>query len=333
VTPPARGDLGGGLAGRGQTSRLKRGARKLARDPVGFFALAGDRFGRHVHAFAADPLESLIMLRERVGDRRELRGKRKMGGGVMPWPPCPYEVDENWEERLHQIVGAPWPCAAHGDFWRLWANVIGELEAEKGLRLGRGAFAGWGDGEPGLARAVWCLTHHLRPGKIVETGVARGITTRFLLEALERNGIGHLWSIDLPPPLDRNLHAQIGVAVPKNLHTRWTYVRGSSRRRLPALLARLESINLFVHDSAHTARNLLFELEHGWQALAPDGVAVADDVDLNCGFHAFKRDHPQHPSLVCHAEPVRPDYPRQDERGVFAVVRKMTAPGGTTETP
>jgi hypothetical protein len=303
-------------------SRLERAARKLTRDPVGFFALLGGRIESHARALAADPIDSLILLRERVADRAELRGKRTMGGGIMPWPPCPYEVDENWEELLHQSIGVPWPCEARKDFWPLWQRVIAELQTREGVHLGRGAFAGWGDGEPGLVRAVWCLTHHLRPARIVETGVARGITTRFLLEALDRNGSGHLWSIDLPPPLDRSLHAQIGLAVPRRLHQRWTYVRGSSRRRLPRLLARIRPIDLFVHDSTHSARNLLFELTHAWDALAPDGVAVADDVDLNCGFHAFKRDHRGHASLVCHAEPLHPDYPRQDERGVFAVVRK-----------
>jgi hypothetical protein len=307
-------------------SRIKRAARKLARDPVGFLALLDDRIARNARAFAADPVESLLLLREGIADRAELRGKRTMGGGVMPWPPCPYTVDENWEERLHQIIGVPWPCGAHDDFWRLWPRLVRELEATEGVKLGRGAFAGWGDGEPGLVRAVWCLTCHLRPQKIVETGVARGVTTRFLLEALERNGAGHLWSIDLPPPLDRSLHAQIGIAVPRSLHHRWTYVRGSSRRRLPTLLERIRPIDLFVHDSAHTARNLLFELEHAWPALSLNGFVVADDVDLNCGFHAFKRDHYQHPSLVCHAEPLRADYPRQDERGVFALVRRAVTP-------
>jgi glycosyltransferase involved in cell wall biosynthesis len=277
---------------------------------------------RHAAAVATDPLESVILLRERVAEREELRGKRVMGGGVMPWPPCPYEVDESWEARLHALVGAPWPCPMHEDFSRLWAEVMWELEAKRGIALGRGAFAGWGDGEPGLVRAVWCLTNHLRPEKVVETGVARGITTRFVLEALMRNDRGHLWSVDLPPPLDRGLHAQIGIAVPETLRARWTYIRGSSRRRLRPLLTKIQPIDLFVHDSAHTARNLLFELGRAWDALAPDGVVVADDVDLNCGFHEFRREHRQHPSLVCHAEPLRPDPPRQDGRGVFAVVRK-----------
>jgi hypothetical protein len=311
---------------RWHVERVRRAARKLARDPVGFFALARDRLVRHARAWAADPIESVVGLRERIADREELRAKRVMGGGVMPWPPCPYVVDERWEEQLHRMIGAPWPCPDHDEFRSLWREVMIQMEADEGLTLGRGAFAGWGDGEPGLVRAVWCLSRHLRPAKIVETGVARGITTRFLLEALERNGTGHLWSIDLPPPLERELHRQIAIAVPASLRARWTYVRGSSRRRLPALLGAIAPVDLFIHDSNHTSRNLLFELRHAWTALAPHGFAVADDVDLNCGFHAFVGEHARHPVLICHAEPLRPDDMRQDGHGVFGAIARAAAP-------
>jgi hypothetical protein len=228
---------------------------------------------------------------------------------------------------LHRAVGAAWPCPARLDFDRLWEETVWDLQHTKGLSVGRGAFAGWGDGEPALVRAVWCLTRHLRPEKVVETGVARGITSRFLLEALEHNDSGSLWSVDLPPPLDRDLHAQIGVAVPRRLAGRWTYVHGSSRRRLPSLLAAIEPIDLFIHDSNHTARNLLFELRHAWHSLARGGFVVADDVDLNCGFHVFVGEHELDPALVCHAEPLVPDRPRQDERGVFGIVRKRSDTG------
>jgi hypothetical protein len=86
-------------------------------------------------------------------------------------------------------------------------------------------------------------------------------------------------------------------------------------------------VDLFIHDSNHTARNLLFELRHAWAALAPDGFAVADDVDLNCGLHAFIAEHPEHAALVCHAEPLRPDPVRQDGRGVFGVIARGRASG------
>ncbi len=245
------------------------------------------------------------------------------GKALMPWPPCPYEVDENWEQMLHEFTGSPWPCPVSDDFWELWSRVMGSFEG-KGIQLGRGAFGGWGDGEPGIVRAVWCLTHHLRPAKVVETGVARGITSRFILEALARNGTGHLWSIDLPPR-DPDLTAQIGSAVPEDLRDRWTYVRGSSRRRLGSLLSQLGEIDLFIHDSRHTTRNLLFELNRAWGALKPGGALVADDIDLNCGFHSFMDAHPGQRRCVYNGEPLRTDYGRQDDRGVIAIVLKNSA--------
>jgi hypothetical protein len=260
--------------------------------------------------------------RERMAEHQERRLKRTKGvGGFMPWPPCPYEAVSDWEEHLHRLVGAPWPCPISDAFWRLWADVTERLEG-KGFELGRGAFAGWGDGEPALVRAAWCLTPHLRPAAVVETGVARGITTRFLLETLQRNGDGHLWSIDLPPLLDKRLDAQVGAAVPEHLRAHWTYVRGSSRRRLPHLLRQLGEINLFVHDSRHSERNLLFELENAWSHLKHEGFLLADDIDLNCGFHSFLKGHPGHLSVICPAEPLRPDPGRQDDKGVFSVIQK-----------
>jgi predicted O-methyltransferase YrrM len=163
---------------------------------------------------------------------------------------------------------------------------------------------------------------HRRPAVVIETGVARGLTTRFVLEAMERNGTGHLWSIDLPPPRARELHDQVGVAVPPELRAHWSYVRGSTRRRLPRLLDELHGIDLFIHDSRHSARNLLFELRSAWSELRPGGVLIADDIDLNCGFHTFKAEHGDADSLNCLAEPLEPDVGRHRDRGLFAIVLK-----------
>jgi hypothetical protein len=287
----------------------------------GVVALRSQRLLTAARAVVTDPIEVLINLESKIAEREELRAKRTKGGGFMPWPPCPYQVDEDAEKRLHELAGAPWPCPDAAVFWEQWSEMT-EAFARDDVSLGRGAFGGWGDGEPGFVRAVWCLTRHLRSERVVETGVARGITSRFVLDALARNGSGHLWSVDLPPPGEPRLHAQIGAAVPDGLRDRWTYVRGSSRRRLPGLLAELGRIDLFVHDSRHSQRNVLFELNHAWGALGPGGVAVVDDVDLNCGFHAFRDLHPQSPAVICHGEPGSPDPGRQDDLGVFAVMRR-----------
>ncbi len=232
------------------------------------------------------------------GIDRAVSRARRLATGASPQR-FHYEADPEWERRLHERLEQPWPCAQAHEFDTLWAEVSKSLE-QQGLAMGRGAYGGWDDGDRGLARVVWCLTRHLHAATVVETGVARGITSRVILEALARDGDGRLCSIDLPA-LDTAIHAEIGAAVPSSLRTRWTYVNGTSRRRLPPLLAELGEIDLFVHDSSHTTRNLRFELEHAWSALGK-GAIVADDIERNQAFGQFMRARPEAPTFVAAAD-------------------------------
>jgi hypothetical protein len=85
-----------------------------------------------------------------------------------------------------------------------------------------------------------------------------------LLEAMERNGHGALWSIDLPD-LQLAWQERVWLAVPAALRVRWTYLRGESRRLLPRVLDDLGKIELFLHDGLHTYRNMMFEFELAWR--------------------------------------------------------------------
>jgi hypothetical protein len=268
---------------------------------------------RLARVVVTDPGEAWARIRDRFAERRE-RGT----------PRCRYEVERNWDERLHQILDMPWPCEITSEFWALLPEVMQPFEVND-VRIGRGAFGGWGDGDPGLLRAVWHLVCHLRPANVVETGVARGFTTRFILEGLERNGAGHLSSIDAPPVLKPELARQVGAAVLDRLRHRWSYIRGSSAQQLPGLLRRLGEIDLFIHDSRHTERNVNFELHQAWTALRPGGVLVVDDIDLNRAFSSFTQSSSGHQFLICYAEPLRPDPPRFDGKGLFGVIRKNVA--------
>ena len=232
-------------------------------------------------AIAAQPYEGVERTSERVAEWRDWRR-----------PSCSYEVTEASEERLHELIGTHWPCDERDSFEEVWNAALDDLAA-RGLQVGRGAFGGWDDADARLGRVAWCLARHLRPQRIVETGVARGLSTRVLLEALERNGCGRLWSIDLPPLLERGLAQETGAAVPERLHDRWTLLRGSSRKLLPGLVADLGQIDVFVHDSMHTARNLRFELEQVWPALAPGGAMLIDDVEKNVATGQFRQARPE----------------------------------------
>jgi hypothetical protein len=236
-------------------------------------------------------------------------------------PKCSYESDEKWEQRLHESLGVPWPCSVASEFWALWPELIRELEA-KGIRPGPESFQWWNGGDAGLVRAIWCLIRHMKPKNVVETGVAHGVTSRCILEALERNGDGHLSSIDLPP-VDRFWRNQVGAAVGARLADRWSYIAGSSRRRLPDLISSLGEIGLFIHDSLHSERNVRFELDRAWSALAVNGAIVVDDVDSNWGFRSFTQSFADQRSIIAEAEPLYPDLRRFNGKGLFGIILRQ----------
>jgi predicted O-methyltransferase YrrM len=142
-----------------------------------------------------------------------------------------------------------------------------------------------------LARCCYLLCRLLEPDVVIETGVAYGVSSAFILRALEENGRGVLHSVDLPP-LRRQYERFWGMAVDKTLEGRWTLHRGSSARVLPRLLEELETVDLFVHDSLHTYRNMRHEFEAVWPRLRTGGVLIADDVERNRAFGELQQENP-----------------------------------------
>jgi len=209
--------------------------------------------------------------------------------------------------ELHRMLGAPADCAECADFERIWSaterSVLGS-----GFVLGKGHDAGIA-----LARLCFGAARHLRPNVVVETGVARGITSRVILEALDRNERGRLWSVDLPP-LSTGWHRQWATAVPSRLRPRWTYLRGASRRILPRVFDRIVTVPLFVHDSLHTYENMTSELRIAWRHLDIGGLIICDDIDNNNAFFDFAAGCPNTEWVVV-------DEPRRS--GFVGVLRKI----------
>ncbi|MCI0541017.1 MAG: class I SAM-dependent methyltransferase [Verrucomicrobiales bacterium] len=139
-----------------------------------------------------------------------------------------------------------------------------------------------------LARLAYLVCRAWQPRVVVETGVAYGVTSAFILQALDRNGKGALVSIDLPP-LGDDVASHVGSLVPEGLRNRWSVHRGPSKRLLPKVLAELKRVDVFLHDSLHTRRNIQMELNLAWRFLAPGGVLLADDVSDNDAFATFCR--------------------------------------------
>lgn len=101
---------------------------------------------------------------------------------------------------------------------------------------------------------------------IVETGL--GVSTVFLLQALDEMGEGHLTSVD-PNPWWYNSN-------PKIEHPRHTHVAGVSCNELWKVPGPWD---LFLHDSDHDVFNQTLEFNFGWGMLRVGGWLVVDDCD------------------------------------------------------
>ncbi len=140
-----------------------------------------------------------------------------------------------------------------------------------------------------LPRFCFAVCRALRPTTVVETGVAYGLTTAFILAALEMNGHGHLHSVDRPPWAP-GAEAYVGAAVPDRLKGRWTLHRGSSKRILPGLLPELGEVDVFARDSLYTYRTVKRELRTVEPWLSPGAVVLADDLIASAGFRDWVHD-------------------------------------------
>ena len=179
--------------------------------------------------------------------------------------------------------------------------------------------------ELGVFRAtLYALLRSIKPARAIESGVLHGLTSAFMLNALERNGHGRLTSIDLPSFFETGPSNQDGFAdtlprgrrsgwaVPAYLQGRWDLRLGSSRDLLAECLTG-EPVGLFLHDSEHTYDTMWFELSTAWPALMSGGFLVCDNVDTSTAFFDLCRSVGQAPFIVA-----------QDRHGPirFGVLRK-----------
>jgi hypothetical protein len=70
-------------------------------------------------------------------------------------------------------------------------------------------------------------------------------------------------------------------------------------------------------------------MDQAWKALRPGGAIVVDDIDVNRGFHSFTQSSSGCDSMVCEAEPLRPDHRRFNKKGMFGIVVKESRPKPT----
>ena len=125
------------------------------------------------------------------------------------------------------------------------------------------------------------------PDVVVETGVANGVSSAYLLSALHANNRGTLYSIGLDDPEYLPAGKSLGWIVPEGLRSRWKLMVGDARDLLPKLLSDVASIDVFIHDSLHTYEHMFWEYRSAYPHLREGGLLVSDDAMWNSAFREF----------------------------------------------
>lgn len=164
------------------------------------------------------------------------------------------------------------------------------------------------DKNSGLFLYHLCKTR--RPEIIIETGVAYGRSSAYILQALHENQKGRLYSIDyvFSPWQSKQ---SIGSAIPEHLRDRWEIIFGPTTKKLPKLLNSLDSIDIFFHDSLHTFKTMTFEFQTSWPYIKKGGFLLSDDATGNNAFHNF-----------CHLQKLKPTYLTQGNNNFMGILQK-----------
>jgi len=139
-----------------------------------------------------------------------------------------------------------------------------------------------------LGRFCYIACRAMRPDVVLETGVAYGVSSAYVLQALSENGSGHLYSVDLPP---LGAESFSGYLVPAKLRNRWSLNFGSSKKILPKIISQIRPLDIFIHDSLHTYAHMKREFEMARPAVRHGGLIISDDIEGNRAFEELIATH------------------------------------------
>ncbi|MCI4326862.1 MAG: class I SAM-dependent methyltransferase [Thermoplasmata archaeon] len=190
------------------------------------------------------------------------------------------DPDVAWVEAL---AGATRPAAQRAIDEAAGENRLFRSIAAEHAKEGRASYI-----EIDAPLELHALVRLRKPRHVVEVGVSSGVSSAYLLHALERNGLGTLHSVDLPQ-LDRTTGStrprhswslpngrSTGWAVPFPLRKRWDLRLGDKRVVLPMLAQELPRIDLLVYDVPHEDSATFREFLSLDPRFPAHGIAIAD---------------------------------------------------------
>jgi predicted O-methyltransferase YrrM len=193
----------------------------------------------------------------------------------------------HWARQVQGNIADPIQAAAT-PFYGMWdavASFAAENRASEFMtEMVRRRDAYGSEGVMGAldCATLYALTRWLRPAVVVESGGFIGMSSAFILKALADEELmkSKLYSIEWSEECEQ------GALIPDELRPQFIPMRGKveeflERGELPS------PIDMFLHDSSHSYRHMLWEFRQFWPRLRDGGLLVSHDVQMNAAFPEF----------------------------------------------
>jgi predicted O-methyltransferase YrrM len=189
-----------------------------------------------------------------------------------------------WKKPKKTNPNDPLPMPFYG-IWEAVARLSAQIQKSefmKEMTRRRDAHGSHGImGEIDCA-VLYALTRWHRPSVVVESGGYLGMSSAFILKALadERLTSAKVYSIEW------NKDCPHGILIPDELRNQFIPLSGDVRDlvksdKLPS------KIDMFLHDSSHRYRHMLWEFGEFWNRLRDGGLLVSHDVHFTAAFPEF----------------------------------------------
>jgi len=160
--------------------------------------------------------------------------------------------------------------------------------------------------ESGSAFIIYSIIRKIKPDKIVETGVANGVSSYYILHALLINGRGSLISIDISH--------EVGSLLTEEEKKNWELIVLSkpSKAKFIKAISQIGKMDIFLHDSDHSFNWQRIEYNSAYIQIRPNGFLMSDDIDSSYAFLDFVEKN------KCQA------FVLFDKRKMFGIVPKLS---------
>lgn len=189
-----------------------------------------------------------------------------------------------WSNQMDQISSSSTSFYAMWDAVARFAQEIRQSDFMAEMIRRRDTYGAEGAMGALDCATLYALTRWLRPVVVVESGGFVGMSSAFILKALadEKLATAKLYSIELSEECEQ------GALIPDDLRSTAQFMPMCGRiedfikrDQLPA------SIDMFLHDSSHSYRHMVWEFRQFWPRLRDGGLLVSHDVQMNAAFPEF----------------------------------------------